>query len=554
MASPSYASPLSAGLSVSPWRRAVPAAALAASIVVAGLLSIARGQDTNWDMQNYHFYNPWAFLHGRGLTFDLAAAQLQTYHSPFLDLPFYWMVAADWPPALIAFALAVPTGIAAFFLIRLAWFMFADLDSRARLAATGAASVIGLTAAVATGVIGTTMNEWPGAMFVIIALWWVGREIAAAPKAPLKTSILVTAGVLCGIASGLKLTVATFAVTFCLTLLGRVAWRAPKWREAALFAAGTAAGFLVAYGPWGWQLWSDFRNPVFPYGNQWFHSPWWEPNSPFPRVYGPHSLLEWLLFPFTLLAPPPFYVTEPKYVDARMPLIYALSLMALASACLGPIARRVGGRGDTPAPAIAPSVAPLWRFVTLFFALSFVLWTAQHSVYRYLVPLELLSGILIIGLLRYLLRPGVVAAGVAVATIGLLVTTEPAEWGRTSFGTQWFDVPIPRVEANALVLLASDAPMSYLLPYFPPDARHVGVDNSITRPSSKTGLEDRIVEVIEKHQGPIYALSFPKGAGTRTLRAHGLARIPSTCTTLPSKLTVDTPDLCRLERTFTPAR
>jgi len=432
--------------------------------------------------------------------------------------------------------------------------VFADLDSRARLAATAAASIIGLTAAVGTGVIGTTMDEWPGAMFLIIALWLVARDLAHSRDVPLRTPVLFIAGLLCGVASGLKLTVATFSVTFCLTLLWRVHWRQPRWREAAWFAAGTAVGFVVAYGPWGSQLWSHFRNPVFPYGNQWFHSPWWEPNSPFPRVYGPHSVVEWLLFPFTLLAPPPFYVTEPQYVDARMPLIYALSLMALACAFVGPIARRVGGQGVATAPVIAPAVAPLWRFIGLFFASSFILWTAQHSVYRYLVPLEILTGILIVGLLRYLLRPGVVAAGVAVATIGLLVTTEPAEWGRTAFAAKWFDVPIPRVEANALILLASDAPMSYLLPYFPADARYLGVNNSITRPSSRTGLEDRIVDVIAKHSGPIYALTFPRGAGSDALRAHGLSRVAGTCVTLPSRLTIDTPDLCRLERTSAPTR
>ena len=71
---------------------------LLAAMLLAGTASVLLlRQDANWDLQNYHFYNAWAFVHGR-LGWDLAPAQLQTFHNPLLDLPFYGMVAADWPP------------------------------------------------------------------------------------------------------------------------------------------------------------------------------------------------------------------------------------------------------------------------------------------------------------------------------------------------------------------------------------------------------------------------------------------------------------------------
>jgi hypothetical protein len=68
----------------------------------------------NWDLQNYHFYNGWAFVHGR-LGWDLAPAQIQTLHNPLLDLPFYGTVAADWPPRRLtqgaSFGLRWPMGV-----------------------------------------------------------------------------------------------------------------------------------------------------------------------------------------------------------------------------------------------------------------------------------------------------------------------------------------------------------------------------------------------------------------------------------------------------------
>ena len=73
---------------------------LAGAMLVAGIVSaFVLKQDVNWDLQNYHFYNAWAFVHQR-LGWDIAPAQLQTYHNPLLDLPYYAMVAADWPPRL----------------------------------------------------------------------------------------------------------------------------------------------------------------------------------------------------------------------------------------------------------------------------------------------------------------------------------------------------------------------------------------------------------------------------------------------------------------------
>src|SRR4030095_7472284 len=95
-------------------------AILAACIAAAAGLSLALGQDANWDLQNYHYYIPWAWAHGkRAYTTDVVAAQLQTYHNPLPDLPFFAMVTADWAPATIAMVMAIPAGIAAFFLWKL---------------------------------------------------------------------------------------------------------------------------------------------------------------------------------------------------------------------------------------------------------------------------------------------------------------------------------------------------------------------------------------------------------------------------------------------------
>lgn len=45
--------------------------------VLFGLVSLMLGQDDNWDMKNYHWYDPYALLHGR-VGVDMAPGQWQS--------------------------------------------------------------------------------------------------------------------------------------------------------------------------------------------------------------------------------------------------------------------------------------------------------------------------------------------------------------------------------------------------------------------------------------------------------------------------------------------
>ena len=87
---------------------------------------------------------------------------------------------------------------------------------------------------------------------------------------------LVLAGVLGGAATGLKLTFATslvalLASVLCLALRTRNAW-AP-----VAFGAGSALGVPLTAGYWGLQMWQRFGNPIFPFANNVFRSPYLPP-------------------------------------------------------------------------------------------------------------------------------------------------------------------------------------------------------------------------------------------------------------------------------------
>src|SRR5262245_58134644 len=78
-------------------------------LLIAATISVLLGQDANWDLRNYHLYNPYAFLTGRFWT-DLMPAGLQSNFNPLLDLPYYLLATGllATHPRLMAAAAGLP--------------------------------------------------------------------------------------------------------------------------------------------------------------------------------------------------------------------------------------------------------------------------------------------------------------------------------------------------------------------------------------------------------------------------------------------------------------
>ena len=75
---------------------------LAAAPFLAGLLGVVLGQDVNWDLRNYHWYNAYAFLNGRYDGGDFMPSQTQFFFNPLLDVPFYLLATHAAPSSFSA--------------------------------------------------------------------------------------------------------------------------------------------------------------------------------------------------------------------------------------------------------------------------------------------------------------------------------------------------------------------------------------------------------------------------------------------------------------------
>ena len=498
---------------------------LVGAMLVAGAISaMLLRQDANWDLRNYHFYNAWAFVHDR-LGWDLAPAQFQTFFNPLLDLPFYWMAAADWHPRLIAFVVALPAGIGAYFLAKILLMLFPVTRGKELWSYATLAFVTGVTATASVSLLGSTMNDWPGTALIMITLWLLldrDRRGVAGWRS------LAAAGLIAGIASGLKWTNAPYAIGLCAALVLSCKSRTHALRETFGFGIAVAAGVLLSSGSWMWTLYTKFDSPVYPFFNDIFRSPWWEPARLKDLRFQPQTLFGWLTFPL-------------RYRDLRLPLLY-VGLVAAIAAWL--IRGRRGMSARTPTDPAAS-----WRFVLAFCAVSFVIWAALFTVYRYLLPLQLLSGALLIHLMRLNVpQRWLPAAATAISALAILATHYP-DLGRVNYGQHYFAVSVPHVAPNAAVLLVADQPMAFVLPFLPADGRFLGANNNFIRPHMENRLAREITRVVREHDGPLYALSYPPGYGESVLGAYGVRRVEGGCAPVVSNLSPDSLELCRLERT-----
>ena len=504
----------------------------AACVLGAGIRSLTLGQDANWDLKNYHFYNGWALLNGR-MGWDLAPAQVQTYLNPIGDLPFQFLLhAVPWPRA-IAVLLALSTAVAVFFLIRLSVALFSPSPFQGEGRGGGlllvlAATAIGATGAAGQATLGGTMNDWPPAAFLMASLWVAVRALQEG-EARRERGLLLGA-FLAGCAAGFKLTCGVYAVGFLAALL---AVPGPgRARRVALGALLALAGWALLGGYWAWHQWREFGNPLFPFFNDVFRSPWWEPKAFFDRNWGPREPLHWLFFPL-YFARKSTLVSEVGFRDYRLAALFVLAAVAALTWAI----RR-------------ERMTATWRFLSVFTLASYLVWLKMFGIYRYLVPLELLSGPLIVGCCAYLLRKHGRHVAVGILALLLVGTTRPMSWGRIPFGERFLDVRVPDLPPGSLVIMGFSHPLAYNIPFFRPDARFVSPASNFLMPGQQNLLARRIEEVIRAHRGPIYLMEYRTRVGQDplTLAHFGLGFAAAPCLPIRSPLSDNFVQVCPVER------
>jgi hypothetical protein len=475
-----------------------------------GLISLALGQDDNWDLRNYHLYAPFAFMNGK-IGLDLAPGQWQSYFNPTLDLLYYGLTRA-LPAPLAGFVMGALHGVNALLVLAIARRLLAHLPGAPRLPLLLA--LAGCMGCAFFSELGNTMGDNMTALCVLGALLMVLRHwdaLAAARGRGLALALL--AGLLMGAGTGLKLTNATYALALCLALLtlpGGV-WRGLA--RALAFGAGVLAGIAATAGHWYWRMWSEFGNPLFPQFNDIFHAPLAAPIGVGDTHWLPRGWAEHVLWPF-IFALHPERVTEIRMRLVMWPLLYiGFALLALAAWR----SRRRAQAVLVPAPVAAP-LPPQAATVLAFFALAYLGWQLLFSIYRYLVPLELLAPVVLWLIAHRLLapRPARLAAGAAIALAVLLALPTP-HWGRAPWSVAPFRVDTPAMaDPGHSLVVTTEAPVGWYTAGFPPALAFVSISGGF---QGSAEYDRRLAAMLAARRGPFYVLLTsrqpdPRGAPT----------------------------------------
>ncbi len=513
----------------------VVAIAMAAYIVTA----VISGADIGWDIRNYHYYSGFRLLHG-GFEGSFFPAQIQSWYNPVLDALTVFVM-EHFPPVCVAIFLAALQSLALpvlFILIECTLTpLLADTSSRQCCITLIVVLLAGIVGPMTLSEVGTSFGDLTVSVLVLASLAALAQLFPATSPDGVSSwkkhcRWAGVAGFAAGLAIGLKLTCLIYMPGLFLMLL---ALRQSPYKIvilALLIGVTCIIGWSVTGGYWIWEMWSETGNPLFPFLNYIFHSHLLDPvNIADDARFRAKSLLDALCFAFsTAIGDHPG--SEVSFADSR----FAVALLSLPLLAL----RRPKG----------------WAAALIvFFFVSFALWLTVFGIERYIVLLELLSGIVIALLIGHAARPDQRVAFIIAPLLFIVAFTAYPDWKNRMNWDQigangnWFNVIVPEAlqQPHSLFILLGNQPASYVIPSFRPDSVFVRIGGNFMPPEHSLLYRQR-ADAINQHNGPLFTLSldqlWPEEGGL--MNAYGWYRDDRPC--LPITTNAGTLWACPMRR------
>ena len=223
----------------------------------------------SWDALNHHIYLGWTAEHPR-FDRDFLAASYQSLQFPYLYWPVYKLSASGLSGAWSGAVLAT-----------LHWMAVPPVWMMARACIPGEQwfdvfmRVLAVVLAFLTGLVlslfDSTSNDLLAAIPFVWALALALRPLDKSRRQKLSArNAVLWSGMLAGMSVACKLSNGPLALL--LPGLWVLSASSVKQRVMNAILGGMAmvAGFILAYGYWGWELWVHFGNPIYPFYDPWF--------------------------------------------------------------------------------------------------------------------------------------------------------------------------------------------------------------------------------------------------------------------------------------------
>jgi hypothetical protein len=492
-----------------------------------GFLSLAVGQDASWDFENYHWYNAYAFLTGREGR-DILVSQTPSFYNPLLDVIFY-LAASHLPARLVGFALGAVQGMNGVLIFLLARMII----RRPPLDKTLLAILVSVSGMIGGGVLGEI-----GATFWdnVVSLGFLGGLLILtrfALQPGLAARWAAPAGLILGAAAGFKQLHLLYCASVGLSVLCLPGSFARRTQIAAWLAAGGLAGIGVTSGFWLAHMTIAYGNPLFPYFNTVFHSPFAAINRDFRDTnFIPKSLWVRLLFPIYFTIDPLITGEVEQRGTAMLALFLALpaSLLLLASRRFRP--------GREPSVRLTDPAAS--RFILVVITVSYLLWLKMFCIYRYVAPIEMLAPLGL--MLAFDLFPASARARISALAMVLavcVVANTRGDWGRAPWGERYVEIQAPKLAPDTLVLMAGYEPLGFIVPGLPPELPVLRIQSNFVHPGDSLSRFTTMMKArIADHKGPLALIYLRQEQSLvdEALAEYGLVADLASCADIPNSL------------------
>lgn len=500
-----------------------------------GALALALGQDANWDLRNYHYYNAYAFLNDR-YGKDLLPSQVPYFYNPLMDIPFFLLV-QHVSAKTVAFVLGTVQGLNFILLFGLAHVTLIVPNSRHKVLICMILAALGMLGGGGISELGTTFGDNITSLGILLSAALVVRfwEELFSAKVMRALSLALLFGIPSGMMMGLKLPAVIYPVGLCGGLLLSGISKRRGFLLSVAFGVGVLLGCAATLGFWAYSLQVHYGNPVFPYFNDIFHSSYAPAGSLRDTKFLPHSVSEFFLMPF-LFAENSFRVGEIAWNDWRLTALYVLLPVALA-------VRLLFGRNRwAPDLTAQPYTA---RYLLYSGFIAYLAWLGMFSIYRYAVTLEMIAPLLVVFAVA-MLPLKVSTRGLVTAFILLVLagSVEPGNWTRRdSWLDRFVEVELPDLgdTSNLMVLMAGVEPYSHVIPEFPSEISFVRIESNFSNPAEPCGMNDAIHERVEGHRkgGGRFMILIPEGqleTADKALSYFNLKRTREKCKNVTDRL------------------
>lgn len=441
-------------------------------ITLFALFSAVFPKDTGFDVAHYHLHNGWSLLNGR-LDVDFAPADLHSFFNPAHSAFAYWLTQV-LPGRAVNALLSLPQALilpAIYFFTRK---MVVLITGTAYVVPCLLLAIAGFMAEPNLLLLSSLRNDaWSAAAFLVALVIMIRDDgTLAAPKTLALCSFVI------GACAGIKLTNATYIVSFAILVLMLARSHQERFRAALACAVAGAAGLILLAGPWAYVMWREFGNPFFPMMSDLFATELVPETFEAYARRNPDSFLGMLTYPFRFSGSG-WLVAASDFSDYRYLFWYVSTFAGFAILLL----RRRDGNVE------GPWVRPYVAFLTAMLLGSFF-WMMNFAVHRYFMVAWLLGPTCVYLLLLFAtpedwspLRRVRATAFVSAAAILLTFPQGGTDWG--SRRVPWQSLNEPYVEgtlpdefdySNAFVVIAGHGWSGAFLTQFFPESTVFGHD------------------------------------------------------------------------------